>query len=213
MLTNYGYSISSNTLPIILSVEEFNQRTANKYVLDSRIESTIASATSTIRNYCGWHLATSVSCEIELTFDDLHIVRNGCDLLIQMPIRFFSSIDHIYLGATKEDGHWTGDTCQYAFKPNGIVKIYNAPIYNRYDKVVIQFTAGLTSDLLDGLKAIITQRVAHTLSGVNTLGINSESAGGVSISYNNTFVNNAKATALMSDEKEFLQPFKVSELL
>ena len=33
MLTNWGYSVS--TLPSILSVEEFNQRTANKYVLDS----------------------------------------------------------------------------------------------------------------------------------------------------------------------------------
>jgi hypothetical protein len=26
-------------------------------------------------------------------------------------------------------------------------------------------------------------------------------------------MNNAKATSLMSDEKEFLQPFKVSEML
>lgn len=211
MLTNWGYSVS--TLPNILSVEEFNQRTANKYVLDSRIENTIASATSTIRNYVGWHLATNVACEIELTFDDLHIVRNGSDLLVQLPIRFFDSIEHIYLGARKENNIWVGDECPYSFKSDGIVKIYNAPYYQRYDRLVIQFTAGLTDGLLDGLKAIITQRVAHTLSGVGMLGINSESAGGVSVSYSNTFMNNAKATSLMSDEKEFLQPFKVSEML
>ena len=142
MLTNWGYSVS--TLPNILSVEEFNQRTANKYVLDSRIENTIASATSTIRNYVGWHLATNVACEIELTFDDLHIVRNGSDLLVQLPIRFFDSIEHIYLGARKENNIWVGDECPYSFKSDGIVKIYNAPYYQRYDRLVIQFTAGLT---------------------------------------------------------------------
>lgn len=211
MLTNWGYSV--NTLPTILTVNEFNTRTANKYSTDTRIATVISSVESTIRNYVGWHLATNVACEIEYTFDDLHITRNGCDLLVQLPIRFIDSITHIYLNAEKVEDAWTGDTCMYSYKSNGLVKIYNAPYYSRYDKLVIQFTAGLTSELLDGLKSIITQRVAHTLSGVNTMGVNSETAGGVSISYNNTFVNNAKATSLMSDEKEFLQPFKVTELL
>lgn len=213
VLTNWGYTLTTeNTLPDILSVEEFNTMTANKYSTDSRVATTLKATSTAVRNYVGWHLTGNYACEAEFTMDDLHIVRNGNDIDIRLPVGYITGVTHIYFGATKTEGVWGGTEYLLSFKKNGIVRAYNVPqCYERFEKVVVIFTAGLSNELSMGIKAVVAQRTAHTLSA--PVGITSETAGGVSISYSGSFVNNAKATALMTDDKEALLPFKVTELL
>ena len=212
ILTNWGYSIDSNELSDILSVADFNTMTANKYSTDGRVASTLKSVSSAVRNYVGWHLTDSYNCVIEYNLDDLHIVRHGADIDIRLPVGFLTGVTHAYFGATLEEGVWSGTEFRTSFKSNGIVKVYDVPLdFERYDKLVILFTAGVPSAMADNLKAVVAQRTAHTLSA--PVGVTSESAGGVSISYSANYVNGAKATSLLTDDKEALLPYRVTEML
>lgn len=209
--TSWGYTLLDvDAMPDILTQEEFNSMTANKYALDSRVPSTIKSVTASIRNYCGWHIATSQSCELVLNAQDLQITRRYSDLLIQLPYRFVSAIDRIIVNAHKENGEWVGDEVEeFSYTYNGHVTAFDAHIDSRKSTIVVIATVGLTDT--EALKGLIVNKVSHVLNGTN--GINSESAGGVSISYNTSYVNGAKANSFMTDDKELLNAYKVVDLL
>jgi hypothetical protein len=183
--------------------------TANKYALDSRVQSALKSVTASIRNYCGWHVAGSLNCELTYNVCDLHLTRKYSDLLIQLPFRFVSSVSRVILNAEKVDGVWTGDEYDFDFTYNGKLTVYDAEVCSRKSKVVIIATVGLNDT--DAIKGLIASKVGHILSG--TYGVQSESAGGLSISYSSSFVNGAKPNALMTDDKELLNSYKIVELL
>lgn len=208
--TNWGYDLLEvSALPDILTVEEFNTMTANKFALDSRVASTLKSVTASIRNYCGWHIANSQRCRLVINAKDLHITRKYSDLLIQLPYRFVSDVEKVIFNATKEDDEWVGDEYDFDFTYNGQLTVYDAEVCSRKSKVVIIATVGLTDT--DAIKGLIANKVGHMLSG--TFGVQSESAGGLSVSYSTSFVNGAKPNALMTDDKELLNSYKIVELL
>lgn len=211
IMTSWGYTLLDvDDMPEILTQDEFNVMTANKYTLDSRVPSAIKSVTAAIRNYCGWHIAGSQRCELVLNALDLKITRNYSDLLIQLPFKYISDVEKVIINATKnEDGTWVGDEYEYYVTYDGRLIVYDAQIDSRKSTIVIIATVGLS--FTDDIKSIICNKVAHILSG--TYGVQSESAGGLSISYSSSFVNGAKASALMTDDKEILNAYKVVDLL
>lgn len=208
--TSWGYTLlDADDMPEILTQEEFNSMTANKYALDSRVLSAIKSVTAAVRNYCGWHIAGSQRCELVLNVQNLHITRKYSDMIIQLPYRFVSDVEKVIFNATKEDDEWVGDEYEFDFTYNGKLTVYDAEVCSRKSKVVIIATVGLTDT--DAIKGLIASKVGHILSG--TFGVQSESAGGLSISYSTSFVNGAKPTSLMTDDKELLNSYKIVELL
>jgi hypothetical protein len=58
------------------------------------------------------------------------------------------------------------------------------------------------------IKDIIAHRVTHALA--NSYGVSSEAAGGVSVTYNANWINSSRATALPTDNKEVLEPYKLT---
>ena len=208
--TSWGYTLlDADDMPEILTQEEFDSMTANKYALDSRVLSAIKSVTAAVRNYCGWHIAGSQRCELVLNVQDLHITRKYGDMIIQLPYRFVSDVEKVIFNATKEDDEWVGDEYDFDFTYNGQLTVYDAGVCSRKSKVVIIATVGL--DDTDAIKGLIANKVGHMLSG--TFGVQSESAGGLSISYSTSFVNGAKPNSLMTDDKELLNSYKIVELL
>lgn len=209
--TSWGYTLLDvDTMPDILTPEEFNSMTANKYALDSRVLSTIKSVTASIRNYCGWHIATSQKCELVLNAQDLQITRKYSDVLIQLPYRFVSMISKIIVNAKQADGEWVGDEVEeFSYTYNGRVTAFDTHIESRKSTIVVIATVGLTDT--DALKGLIANKASHVLNG--TYGVQSETAGGVSISYNNSYVTGAKANSFMTDDKELLSSYKIIELL
>lgn len=208
--TSWGYTLlDAATMPSILTVEEFNSMTANKYVLDSRVQSTINSVTAAVRNYCGWHIAGSQRCELVLNAQDLQITKKYSDILIQLPFKYISDVETVIFNATKENNEWVGDEYEYSVAYNGRLTVYDANIDSRKSTIVVVATVGLS--FTDDIKSIICNKVAHVLSG--TYGVQSETAGGLSISYSSSFVNGAKANSFMTDDKEILNAYKVVELL
>lgn len=210
MITNFGYSIENvSVMPEILSEEEFNSMTANKFALDGRVADTIKSVTASIRNYCGWHIAPQELCVLVLNSQDLRISGKYCDINIQLPYRYVNSIEKVIINAKFEDNNWIGDEVEFNFNHLGFLTLYDTHFDSRRSNVVIFANAGISDT--DALKGLIANKVSNVLSG--TYGIQSESAGGVSITYNSNFVNGSKPNCFMTDDKELLNSYKLIDIL
>lgn len=199
--TLWGYDINVETLPPLLSVEEFNRITLGKYASDQRACSALSAASTSIRNYVGWHLAANYECEVTYAYYDLHVTRNKHGISILLPTRFLSSVVKVEM----DDVDVTESVFQ--IKRRGQVDLLHCPCF--FKKVKITFMSGLIDD--GGLKALVANRVSNALSG--PVGVSSESAGGVSISYSSSYVAGSSSTALLTADKEFLNAYKIEELL
>lgn len=202
LLTNWGYTLTDvEELPPVLMPADFFLFSAGKYEGDSRVEGDIAAASSAIRDYVGWHLFPSAKCELNTVLNDRRISNNGCDVLIQLPAKYVSAVESVQIGEM--------DITAYTYEVNGILRLYDVNLAGkrRYTPVTIRYTAGLPNNLMDGVKELAAYMATHALASSN--GITSEAVGGASVTYNAGWVNSARATALPSDNKEALAPYKL----
>ena len=201
-LTTWGYALTDvDALPGIMTLSEFNDITAGKYLTDGRVEHSIKAAASAIRNFCGWHIYPSLTCELKTTLYDKAVTVSDRMILIQLPATFVSEIESITIDGAEYES--------YVLMPNGILRIFGLP-WSRlklWTPLVVRYTAGLPEGGADGLRAILADRVAHALASSD--GVQSETAGGISVTYNATWANGAKATALADDSKEVLSPYRL----
>ena len=199
--TKWGYTLPDlDSLPDMLSDEEFDEFTANRYAGDVRIAPNIKSACAAVRNYCGWHIFPSASCSMTVLMNDKRVTRNNSDLLIQLPAAFVTEILSVTV-----DGKTYMATCE----ANGILRVYDVEFstLKRYSPIEVTYKAGVDEDTIDELKELIASRVTHATASSN--GITSEAAGGVSVTYNASWVSSASATTLPDSTREVLAPYRV----
>lgn len=199
--TKWGYTLPDlDALPDMLSDEEFDEYTANRYAGDVRIAPNIKSACAAVRNYCGWHIFPSASCSMTVLMNDKRVTRNNSDLLIQLPAAFVTEV----LSVTVD-----GETYMATCETNGILRVYDVEFstLKRYSPIEVTYKAGADEDTIDELKELIASRVTHATASSN--GITSEAAGGVSVTYNASWVNSASATTLPDSTREVLAPYRV----
>lgn len=196
LLTIWGYIIDQNAseLPNMIDLSEFGELTANKYAGDARIAPNILAAQAAIRNYCGWHVAPELPCIFEA--DSISTGR-----VIQLPARFVSSVESVTLNGE------TLPSESYHLKSNGLLYFDRRIIGCSWGDIIVEYTAGVPDGFMDAIKELIAHRVTHALA--QSYGVQSEAAGGVSVTYNATWTNNARATALPSDNKEVLAPYRL----
>lgn len=200
ILTNWGYNIPKiDVLETLLPLSEFNALTANKYAADGRAQGMLADVSQTVRDYCGWHLTPAVECEFDTTFFDRRVTKVSGGVLIQLPARYVSAVKSIEIG---------GETVeQYVLQPNGILLV-NACGGGPYTAVKVTYTAGLPDSIVGTIQGVVANRAVKSLS-MNG-GVQSETAGGVSISYSSTYMNDASGSGLTATEKEALAPYKLT---
>lgn len=202
--TTWGYTLTdADELEVMLSTDEFNELTANKYAGDERILPNIKAACMAIRNYCGWHIYPEESCEYSerILTTDGRIKKFFGDILIQLPATFVSSVESV----TIDGEEWT----DYDISSTGLLQLFDVSKKEVTRKTVIEvtYTAGIEDAIMEGLKELIAHRVTHALA--STAGIQSETAGGVSVTYSANWINSARSTALASDNKEVLAPYRL----
>ena len=207
LLTNWGYTITdADALTDLLTAEEFNTMTASKFAGDVRISGAIKAACMGLRNYCGWHVSPSQACSFSerLLYGNGRIKRVGADFLIQLPAAYVTGVTSVTIGGEA----WT----DFSFEPNGLLRLFD--VYDhaitRKTEIVVVYAAGLSSALMGSIKEIIAGRATRAL--VDTNGVASESAGGVSISYSANWSNGGGAGALQSTDVETLEPYKLREV-
>ena len=199
ILTNWGYLLPDlESLSSLMTVAEFNEMTANKYSGDTRLSAALASASQAIRDYCGWHLGPSAKCVLDTTFYDRRVTKVTGGVLIQLPARYVSTVTEILIG---------GETItEFILQPNGILLVNSHGCFSPYTTVKITYNAGLPASLVSNLQYVVMNRVTKGLNQSN--GIQSETAGGVSISYSSAYMNEGNM-GLTSTERDALSPYKV----
>lgn len=196
-LTSWGYELPDiEVLPDIISTEEFNTMTANRYSGDVRISSGIAAASLALRNYCGWHLTGPLTCKISWTATNLGIIRHGRDITIQLPTRFLSAVDSVKVAGE--------EFTDFTFQTNGLLTLYDVHIRNRRDIVEVEYTAGISD--ASAVKDLIAQMV--TLPLAKSYGVTSEAAGGVSITYNSAWTNGS-FSQILENNAGLLAPYRL----
>lgn len=200
--TQWGYTITdADALTPFLTVTEFNAITANKFAGDVRIEPALAAAGMSARNYCGWHMYPVQACELSerLLHGNGRVKRSGADILIQLPATLVTGITEVTVD---------GEACtDYDLAPNGILRLFDVWHTDRRSQIVVRYTAGVSDGMMDGVKELIAGRVTHALA--QPYGVQSETAGGVSITYSASWAASASATALPDDNRETLEPYRV----
>lgn len=198
--TAWGYTITdSDTLADILTVADFNTMTGNKYVGDVRIEPNLKAASAKIRSFCGWHLYPSAACELKTTFFDKRITRMPYGFSIQLPSSFVSAITSIKIGGAAQDS--------YALESNGFLRVFTSAHIEPFTELEVTYQAGLPSALMDGVKQIVAHRTTIALASSN--GVQSESTGGVSVTYAASWTNTSGTAGLSDAEKELLIPNRI----
>lgn len=188
MLTNWGYEIESETLPDMLTVAEFNQATGNQYAAQD-VEGQIKAAQSAIRDWCGWHVYPELSC----TFTDDSLPKKR---VIQLPATHVSAVD----SATVD-----GAEVSFKAKRNGLVRLDVPTCTDEWETIEVTYTAGVQDASV--LKDLIIHRVTHAFAV--PAGVQSETAGGVSITYTSSWTSNNRATNLPDDNLRVLSPYRV----
>ena len=200
MITNWGYELPEiNSLPDMLTMDDFNDYTGGKFGDTDRIEREITAACSAIRNFVGWHLFPPEACKMRALSTDRRITRVGCDLLIQLPARVVTEVDSIKVNDVSY--------ASYFCDQNGLLRVFNVPTLERTAIVEVEYTAGITDEMIAPIEELISHRVTHAVAVPE--GITQEASGGVSVTYNANWINNSRATALAGDNKELLVPYKV----
>lgn len=200
--TLWGYTVTDrDVLPDMLDGQEFDELTANRYAGDERVPANISAACTAIRNYVGWHLYPSAACELKMAMNDRRITFVGRDLLIQLPAKYVSAVESVTVGGK--------EYATFTFESNGILRVYDVSFegLKRYSEIVIIYTAGLDEGMMDAIRELVAHRVTHAAASSN--GVTTEQVGGVSVTYNASWINNARATALPDDNKEVLAPYRV----
>ncbi|MBR2189313.1 MAG: hypothetical protein IJ860_07910 [Eubacterium sp.] len=199
LLTTWGYSLTDiDTLPDMMDADGFRTMTGRSDDED-RVNAEISAACAAIRNYVGWHLAPAEDCDFRTIASDRRVTRVGRDMLVQLPARYVTEVTSVSINGTEYESFYAD--------PNGLLRVFDVPMVSRSDLVVIRYTAGLTGEMLAPISELIAHRVTHALAVPP--GITSEASGGVSVTYNATWINNSRATALAGDNKELLVPYKV----
>ena len=199
--TAWGYTITdSDTLANIITTQEFNTLTGNKYAGDARIEPNIKAASAKIRSFCGWHIYPSAACELVTTFFDKRITRMPYGFSIQLPASFVTAITSVKIGgATQND---------YALESNGFLRVFCPCAYiEPFTELEVTYQAGLSDALVDGIKQIAAHRTTIALASSN--GVQSESTGGVSVTYAASWTNTSGTAGLSDAEKELLIPNRI----
>ena len=203
MKTTWGYDIADDIdLVEMISIDDFNSITANKYAGDVRIYQNISAACMAIRNYCGWHVYPQCDCAFSerLLSGNGKVKRINNDILVQLPATYVTDISSV-----KVDG---ADWTDFDYETNGLLRLFDVGgCLSRKTKVEVEYTAGLPGEMMAGIRELVSHRVTHALA--SSAGVSSESAGGVSITYNANWINSARATALPDDNKEVLEPYRV----
>lgn len=190
MLTAWGYEVDS--LPDLITPEQFSDATDGRYDGDGRIPGAIAAASAAIRSFCGWHVAPALDCSITLDGEAGDIWLPTCAL---------NSVASATVNGAEVEvtGH----------NRRGRVRLAGCGYWRGgLGNVTVDYNAGFDSDIAPDLVSIVAKRVVAEVA-LTTYGVASESAGGVSISYSGTALSDSGGTYLPDDVRQALMPYKL----
>ena len=198
LLTRWGYALTTeNSLPDLLTAEEYNAITGNRFSGDVRIAPAIKAASQAIRNYCSWHVAPSLTCKLTTSVYDKRVTRVQDGVQIQLPAMFVSSITSIKVGGE--------DKSIYILDSNGMLLVMDVDRFaDPTTPIEVEYIAGIADD---AIKDLVASQVNHSVA--QSYGVTSEASGGVSVTYNNAWSGGGQASYLNEYAREILAPYRL----
>jgi len=188
MHTPWGYQ--TENLPPLMDPAAFDLATGNQYSGDLRKNIALEAASAAIRNECGWHIAPSLECTAQLT-------ANG--RLAVLPANLVTEISEL-----KENGQELG-AGDFEARADGLIRRTGFKNWARgWGAIEVSYMAGYEQTPPE-IEAALLRMVEAALS-VPT-GVNSESAGGVSISYSTQAAG--IASSLIGGMASTLAPYRL----
>lgn len=187
--TPWGYDVDG-TLPPLITEQQFCDIKGSKWEDDERLASAIESASASIRNACGWHIAPSMPCRVTLDGDG---GRN-----VFLPTNHLTGIESVEVGgAPTEDYQWSR---------LGQVRL-SRPLPCDLQAATVEYVAGYDAttlpDLAEAVAAVVVHRIALSY------GVTSETAGGVSVSYAQSAAYGGATASLTDSERAAIAPYRV----
>lgn len=187
-LTPWGYEVDGD-LPPLLTVEAFDDMTGGKWSGDGRIELAIASASAAIRDWCGWHVAGTMTCRATVDGDG-----KGS---IWLPTTCLVAVTSIEYAATQPSGfQWS--------RIGQVLPSEPAPV--GLGSATVTYRAGFAT-APDNVAAIVAGLVVRGVA--LSYGVTQETAGGVSVSYAQGAAYAASSAALTDADRQSLTPYRV----
>lgn len=189
IITPWGYGIDGDALPALITPVEFDYATGGRWSGDSRVAPSIDAVSAAIRSYCGWHVGPSLACAMEL---------DGEPGDIWLPVAHLSSVEGVEVG---------GEAAEVAgFNRRGRVRLA-CPVPRGLGNVSVSFTAGIAVEHAPDLGMAVADAVVGLIA-LDSYGIASETAGGVSISYSGSALS-SQGMLLPANVRAALAPYKV----
>lgn len=163
----YGYEVQQ--LPGLVTAARVQTITGTIATVE-QIEAAVAVASATIRNYCNWHVAPSLSCTY-------HTECSGYPEL-QLPAVSVSAVDSVKVN---------GEAVEFVWKPNGrIMRKNGEPWPREWGSVEVKYSAGVDASQLEFIAAKLSAAALASPAGVR-----SESIGSASVTYASTGIDDA----------------------
>ena len=188
-----GYEVLGD-LPPIIDYGKFTELTQGKLASTrEQAEAMLEAVSSTVRGYCGWHMAPVVRCRWTGQ------PENG---LVKLPCMLVRSIDRVTVnGVEIEDFEWLS---------GGLVRLpCNCEKSRRWRSTVVEFTAGATQSA-ESLGAIVAQIAANSLVAVP--GVREEHAGSVGMSYNQTANGVSGGVSILDRDRAILDSWRLANI-
>ena len=188
--TPWGSDVDG-AVPPILTLEGFHELTGGKFVSDTRIQTAIAAAAASFRNWCGWHIVGSLPCRA---------VLDGGEHRVWLPTARLTGVTSVTVCGTD-----VTDACQWSRM--GELRLPCSP--DVLGAIEVEFTSGYAQDL-DDLAALVAHRVIHEIA--LPFGVKQETAGSVSISYAASAISGQGSTHLTASDRAALSTYRLQEV-
>lgn len=195
--TPWGYEVGTDegeAIPPVIGAEQLAALTQGRFGPETEgVDSVLAGVSSAIRAACGWHVAPSLPCRASL---------DGGDRLIALPALVVTGVESVSeLGVELGDG-------AYEWAANGLLRRCQwrrwAPGYRSVSAV---YEAGIPAEAAADLAVVAAQVASNALSA--PAGVRQESAGDVSITYNQTGSGVSGGVRLLDSDLAMLAHYRI----
>lgn len=201
IITPWGYDVivpddDAQTLPGLLTPADIEAASRGRIMAsDPRVALMIAAVSAAVRDYCGWHVAPVLTCQIE---------TEAQDGIIYLPANVVRAVAYVRVrDALLQPG-------EYGLKRNGMVRLYGGSLMvPKWGDYEVEYSAGY-DDATSIVKQVATQIALNALAA--TPGVRSESAGQVSLSYNQTGDGITGGVSLLGRDLAILKPYRLYRL-
>lgn len=192
--TQWGYDIildDDETMPDLITPQQVADASGGRIdASDPRLPAACAAVSAAIRDYCRWHVAPSLTCELQTQVDHR---------IVMLPAKLVSDVDEIQVGDDV--------VSDYDWKRSGAVRLGHCPAARgRWQAYRIRYEAGVESTLTS-LGQIASQIALNNL--IAAPGIRSESVGQVSVSYSQMTEGVSGGVQLLARDREMLDPYRL----